>query len=301
MPITEKQREARKKRLGGSDIPILFGLNRFKSLYDLWHEKTGKLEDVPLNSEAAKAGTLFEDGVIQYAEEKLGKIRRNQYRSAKDLPIGTNIDGIVMETDEPVEIKVEGLFWKLREGWGDEGTDQCPYDVILQAHAHMTCQEADVCHVAAFLGGRGFCLYRIPRDEEIVQAIKEAAIDFWDNHVLADIPPKDDLPGIETLTRVIREPESTIEIDANLVNVWLAAVESRKIAEKTEETAKNAMLAAFGTAEAATCPLGTVTYYEQSRRGIDTKTFKAEQPELAAKYERTTTFRVPRFKAAKGE
>ena len=301
MPITETQRQNRIKHLGGSDIPILFGLNRFKSLADLYLEKTGQLEEQSEQSEAMLAGTLFEDGVIQYAESKLGKIRRNQYRSAKDLPIGSNIDGILIETGEPVEIKVEGLFWKLRDGWGDENTDQVPYDVILQAHAHMLCQEADACHIAAFLGGRGFRMYKIIRDIEVEQRIKEVATDFWINHVLTGIPPQHNLPSIDTLARVKRQPESTVEIDDNLVSVWLAAVESRKLSEKAEETAKAALLAAFGQAEAATCKVGLVTYLEQSRRGIDTKKLKQEQPELAVKYETITTHRKLNFKKTETE
>jgi len=295
MPITQKQREQRRKHLGGSDIPILFGLNRFRNPHDLYLDKTGKLEDKPLDSEAAMAGTLFEDGVIQYAEQTLGQIKRNQYRSADGLPIATNIDGIVMATQEPVEIKVEGLFWKLRDGWGDEGTDNTPYDVIVQAHAHMICQKSDVCYVAAFLGGVGFRLYRIEKDDELVEIIIKKATAFWNDNVLADVPPED-VPSIESIKNIVREEGESIEINNVLVDCWLELEAAAKGAKTKADAAKNTMLAAMGTAEIATCELGTVTYKSQLRKSIDSKALKAEMPEVAAKYMKESSYRVARFK-----
>jgi hypothetical protein len=55
----------------------------------------------------------------------------------------------------------------------------------------------------------------------------------------------------------------------------------------------------MGQGEAVRCGKNIITYLEQSRTSIDSKKLKQEQPELAAHYTTTTTFRVLRSK--KGE
>jgi len=301
MPITEKQRELRRKHLGGSDIPVLLGLSRFKTPYDLYLDKTGQVEQSDEQSEAMLAGTLFEDGVIQYAEQTLGKITRNQYRSAKDLPIACDIDGVVKDSDEPVEIKVEGLFWKLRDGWGEEGTDNVPYDVIVQAHAHMLCQEASVCHIAAFLGGVGFRLYKIDRDEELIDIIVKKANYFWNNCVLADTPPDDSMPSIDTLKHVIREEGKAIEIDNVLADTFFTLNQIAKEAEKKADAAKAALIASLGDAEIGSCRDYQVVYKNVTQNRLDSKALKADMPDIAKKYTNQNSYRKLTVKEIKGE
>ncbi|HRR40229.1 MAG TPA: YqaJ viral recombinase family protein [Syntrophales bacterium] len=84
MPITETQREARRKHLGSSDVAAILGVDPFKNAYDVWLEKTGKVDSSDISSEAAEIGNALETGILNLAERRLGKILRNQYRSAKD-------------------------------------------------------------------------------------------------------------------------------------------------------------------------------------------------------------------------
>jgi hypothetical protein len=85
------------------------------------------------------AGKLLEPAVLQWAELQIGKLTRNQYRSAKDqgLPIGCNIDGILFETGDPVEAKTSGLYGNTNDVYGEPNTDQVPDHVIIQSHGHM--------------------------------------------------------------------------------------------------------------------------------------------------------------------
>jgi predicted phage-related endonuclease len=319
MPITETQRKNRIKHLGGSDLPVLFGLSRFKTPYDLWLEKTGQAEDAIPENDAMKAGKLFEDGVIAFAEEHLGKIIRNQRRVApasyiehlgkiirnqrRVAPasyIASNIDGIVKSTGEPIEIKVEGLFYKLRDGWGDSGTDNVPYDVIVQAHAHILTSGSELCHVAAFLAGKGFCLYKIQRDQELIDLIQQKAAHFWENHVLTNIPPQNSTPTIEVLKRVKREPV-TVDVEPYIVNEYLLATQARKEAEAAEEEARRRLLSAMGTGEAVHSGDNLITYTEQERTAIDSKKLRTDHPDIYAECTTKTTYRVLRTKTLKQE
>lgn len=285
MPITAAQRELRRNHLGSSDMAAVLGLDPRRNAYDVWLDKTGKLEDQQEN-EAMIAGTMFEDGVLQYAEKELGKLTRNQYRSAKDrgIPLGANIDALLVQTGEPIEAKTAGLYGPLTEIWGEARTDQVPDRVIIQAQVHMICAASELCHIAAFLGGRGFQLFAVPRDEEVVDVVSTRAAEFWTKHVLADIPPDNLLPHAGFIKRVRREPDAIVEIDSKLISEWQEAKAAAKIANELAEEKQTAILTALGDAEAGQCELGQFTYLEQSRSEYIVK---------------ATKYRVARFKKNK--
>jgi putative phage-type endonuclease len=295
MPITEKQRALRRGHLGSSDIAAIFGKDPFKTAYDVWLDKTGKLPPQDEN-EAMFAGSMFENGVLSFAEKKLGRLKRNQYRAARDLPIASNIDALAVDSGNPVEAKTAGLFGPLKENWGEENTDEVPDRVILQAHAHLICTGAQLCHIAAFIGGRGFVLYAVSRDNELVEIISERAAKFWQINVKGNIPPENSTPSLAIIKHATRIPDTVCGVSDDIVNRWLDAKASVSMAEEEKENAEAVLLAALGTAEAGTCSLGTVTYFEQSSNRLDTTRLKTEMPDLAAQFTKKSTSRVLRFK-----
>lgn len=278
MPITEEQRKQRKARLGSTDIAAILGVDHFKTAYDVYLEKTGKLEDEKKVEEYKTAGNMFEDGILTYAEQQLGKLVRNQFRAAEGLPIGSNIDAIVIEPldgvaleNDPVDAKTAGLYGPLVEEWGEEGTDQVPDRILIQGHVHMLCTEANVCHIPTFLGGRGFKMFRINRDAEVIDLIKKSAIEFWNKHVLADVPPEDVLPNLELIKRIRRVPESVVDVPSEIIAAWLESKDALNIAKKIKEEAERMLLTTLGTAEGGNSSLGTLTYLSQTRKGYTVK------------------------------
>jgi putative phage-type endonuclease len=267
-------------------MAALLGLSPYQTSYDIWCEKTGRLVEDNKESAAMKAGTLFEDGVLSYAEEHLGKLIRNQYRSVKDsgIPIGANVDAIIEASGIPVEAKTVGFMGHTKEVWGDEGTDEVPDRVLVQAHVHMLCTEQELCHVAAFIAWRGFVPFVVRRDEEVISVIKDSAVQFWNKFVLTDTPPDNSLPTAKIVAKMRREPKSITTIDSRLITEWNLAKEVEKQAKAQAEEKKMALLAALGDCEAGECELGTLTYYEQTRKEHLVK---------------DSTFRVARFKANK--
>lgn len=285
MPIGTAQKIARQKHLGSSDMSAILGLDPRRNAYDVYLEKTGKLMPEPEN-QAMYAGTMFEDGILSHAESSLGKLIRNQYRSAKDkgLPLGANIDALLVKTGDPIEVKTAGLYGPLTEHWGDAGTDQVPDRVLIQTHVHMICTDKELCHVAAFLGGRGFQLFVVPRDQQVSDIISTEADSFWRNNVERDVPPTDLLPHAGVIKRVRRQPETIVQLDQSLIDYWLATKECLKEAKNADEQALTAILTALGDAEAGQCETGLFTYLEQTRAEYTVK---------------ASTYRVSRFKKNK--
>ena len=302
MPITEKQLKQRRDHIGGSDVAALLGVDPWRNAYDVFLEKKGRLQDAEPNPDM-EIGTLFEDGVLAYAEKNLGKIIRNQYRSNPDIHLGCNLDAILVCEQEPVEAKTAGMRSMLSPQWGADGTDEVPDHVIVQCHAQMLVLNGSACkqaHVSAFLGGRGFVLYRIPRNDRLINLIAETVKHFWEYNVMQDIPPALMTPHLDVIKRARREPNKIAVLPSEMVQDYLEKMEIRKAAEKAEDDAKAAILATMGDAELGDAGFGVMTYYEQKRTTIDGKAILADHPEIPrGDYIKESTYRVMRWKERK--
>ena len=300
--ITDKQREARRLHIGGSDVPAILGCDPFRNAYDVWAEKTGKLLGDSKMGPSARIGRILELSAMFWAEEKLGKIVRNQPRSFKKWPvILVNTDGIVRATGEPVEGKTTNITYRSpdRELWGDEGTDQVPERVILQCSVQMMACESQVCHVPTIIGGRGFVMYQIRLDKEMAEIILERLQHFWDHNVKGDIPPENVAPSMEIIKRFQRVPEKVVDVPDALVADWIAAKAALVDIKEKSEQLQAALLAALGDAEGGKYTDGMVTYYEQGKKSLDMDALTLDHPEIVAKYMKETRFRVARIKKTK--
>jgi putative phage-type endonuclease len=267
MPITELERQQRRQGIGSSDMAAILGLDPWRSAEDVRLEKLGRLIDKPA-SDAMNAGTWLEGGVLAYAAEQLGEIDTHPGTKAVDgSPIVVNTDGLVLASGEPVEAKTAKLFGPSAEWWGDEGTDQVPDRVIVQAHCHILAWGQPVCHVPVLIGGRGFAMFTIPRSPKICDIIRERAEHFWQKNVLGDTPVEGSNASLEVVKRLKHEPEKVGLVDPALIRAWIDAKEAEKIAKDAHDTAQAAVLAALGDAEAAMCgDMGAITYLMQSRK-----------------------------------
>jgi len=293
MPITKTQLAQRRNHIGSSDMAAILGLSPYRSAWDVWAEKTGRVEPADLSGRpAVQAGNLMEVAVLDYAADALGALTRNQYRSAPALHLGANCDAILRATGQPVEAKTSGLFGPLPEAWGEGGTDQVPDPYIVQVHVQMLCTGAQAAHLAAFLGGRGFELYHVALNADLAEVIAEAATRFW-ALVETDTPPENATPALETLARLRRVPQSVVEgLPADLLLDYEAAHEAVKNAEALKDSAKAEILRHLGDAEAGVFDDGrAVTYYEVPSNRLDVKALQAARPDVCAEYMRESAAR----------
>jgi putative phage-type endonuclease len=278
MPITSFAKERRKNYLGSSDVSKILGVDPYGNAYDVWLEKTDKIEPEKKKDDGVMfAGTIFEDGLLNYASRELGPLTRNQFRVAKglDFPLAANVDAILNDSGLPVEAKTAGLFGPLIETFGDPLTDQVPDRIITQTHVHMLCTERELCHVPTFLGGRGFCRFIVNRDQELIDAILEHGHNFWHKNVLGDTPPENLTPNLNLVKRLRKIPELIVDLDPVTVAVWQTMREARLAAEKQEREAQAAVLAALGEAEAGRVKADEsefmLTYFESTRAAHEVK------------------------------
>lgn len=265
MAISEAHKLRRRKYIGASEVPAVLGLDPYRTKYDVYLDKTGKLEESQ-TSDAAKIGQVFEVGILRLAEEQLGKITLNQWRVLQGTHLSATDDAIVRETGRPVEAKFRGIFKFPGDDWGEKDTDQVPDDVIAQAQTQLLCTGSDLCHVAAFLTGRGFVMFAVPLDKGLGETIIEAVERFWNNHIVKDIPPEESQPSASVIKRIRREPKSIIDIPKELVEILQLRKAASKIATKESKDADTALKAALGVAEAGRFDGGIVTFLRQTRK-----------------------------------
>ncbi len=258
MPLTEAQLEKRRQHVGGSDVPRLAN----GQAHDVWLEKVHKTDG--FTNPAMEAGTLLENSVLDWAERELGPFKRDFDGSrqvtlyAEDSPLATNADAVIESSGVPVEAKTTGLVGPVYGEWGEEGTDEIPGNVILQCHAHMVAAKAQVCHVPTLIGGRGFVMFRVERDDGLCQRILEMVETFW-QYVVDRVPPGDEwgqvsAPSLSVLKRIAREPGKILPagaVNVKTVEQWEQAKACKRFIEKGCDALQAEVLAQLGDATGA--------------------------------------------------
>jgi putative phage-type endonuclease len=300
MPITTEQKAARQKHLGSSDIAAVLGVNPWSSAYEVWLEKTGRYDGDDGNA-ATTAGNDLEPVVLSWAEDQLGRLDQHQCQvDVKGAPIRCHIDALLAESGEPVEAKTSGIVGPVAGNWGDGG-DAVPDYVLTQCMAHLMATGKELCYVPALLGGRGYCMYEVPRSARLCDWIGEQATKFWDSHVLADVPPPDSKPALEILKKARRQPGRVAQVQPDIGERYRQARQARLDAEKVEREAIKELLAIDPDATAFEFgdPDEWITYFEQSRKQFVQKKFEQDYPELAKQYTEQRTHRVLRVQKRK--
>jgi len=307
MPITPHQLEQRKKHLGSSDLAPMLGIGPWQTAYDLWLEKTDQLEPKP-QTQAMKRGNRAERYVLEFAEEELGTILPNQYRSAKSdgIPIACNVDGLV-DQPSPHGIEVygagkgdptEGKSISRASGYG-EGIEEVPDAAKVQAHGHMIVTDREVCFVPVIGSHWSERMYVVRRDNALAEIICRVAKAFWDDCVLSrraptaefyrklglrGVDPMACCPSSDVAKLMHREPNKIISIPHDVVGRYNDLKHAKSVAEKALGQAEQVIFRYLGDAEAGVTEAGqAITYFQQTRH-------------MPAKEAYDQVFRVLRFK-----
>lgn len=305
----------RKKGIGGSDVAAILGFSPYKSPYQLWLDKTGRSERSESQSESAHFGHLLEDVVAKEYSRRAGvKVQRvTQQLSLPDHPwaignidraiINPEISGNVrfkdgkLTTDQLLECKTASEY--LAKLFGEEGSDQVPDYYLTQCLWYLLLSGCQFIDLAVLIGGNKFRMYRIERDEDLIDSIFRQVKAFWFNHVVADVPPDptcfDDVLHRWSKHVVGKQVEATFE--QIKLNEELIAVQGRQKADKArEDEIKLTLVSSMQDAEMMISQGMTIcTYKEQSSTRIDSTLLKKEEPDLFAKYSKTSSTRVFRI------
>lgn len=222
----------RRKFIGGSDIAAILGVSPWKTLVQLWADKTTPPSEEPERPrrqllrgkrwEAVVSEMLVESLKAEGMDvEVIGANKR--YPDPKHDMFACEIDFELRLNGEQeitnCELKTVHPF-KAKE-WGDQGTDDVPVWYTAQAMWGLGITERKTCIVAALFGADELKPYLIERDEKIIEGMRAKALAFWNDHVLTGIAP-DPLTLTDVNMLFAKDGEAPALIaDEDLTEKWL--------------------------------------------------------------------------------
>lgn len=272
--LTQAELERRRHFVTATDAAPILGRSPWANAADVFYSKTQGLTFK--TNEAMEIGSALEPAVLKLAERKLGPLSEGDWRVSDNGINACSLDAVT-RFGEPVEAKTTGICGPgMPYEWGEDGSDEVPdyYNIQVQEQLFVTEQKRG--WIPVLIGGRGFRLYEIFRNERIIEVIAQASVAFWNNHVLTGIPPEDVVPSMEVLKLMRRIPEKTVDLGDKLVAEFEAANELANRYTKLAEQAKAALIQSLGDADGGRYSTGLVTYYEQRRKDATFRVLKVK-------------------------
>lgn len=211
--ISAAWHEQRDKGVGGSDVGVIMGVNRWKSAEQLWAEKTGRVKPEDISHKPAVIlGNAVESalrGEYAYRHPSV-KVEEPQYMLQDDEHPWrqASLDGVLTYEDgrkEVLEIKTVG--WLSAKCWEP---DTVPISYACQVMHYMAVSGYRQAQIIAMIGNVRIIERSVERDELLIEMIEDAVDEFW-GHVQADTPPvrhNHTMEFKERLNRVCYDPDN---------------------------------------------------------------------------------------------
>lgn len=274
--LTAEQVTTRRQYIGSSDAAAIMGCNPYNTVYDVWLDKMGKLDDKQQDTPAIDIGNLLEPALIDWCEKQVElRFDRNVHRVHSGGVLACTHDGLQANVapEFGCEAKTTNILTPFfeKEDWGFDMTDQVPDHINIQCQHQMIVSGLRCVFVPALIGGRGLALFQVERNSDLCELILYRCTKFWNECILPGIPPGDSYPTLPVAKHIKKEPNKSTRLEYSTVKQWMDAKDELKIATRNKEVAEALLLAALGDAEAADTPIGKITHMEQTRAAFTTE------------------------------
>jgi len=221
----------RRKGIGASDAPILFGVDPFHSEMHLFLDKLNLLPEDE-QSEAAYWGQQLEPVIAKEFAAKTGfRIRRKwAILQHSEYPfVLANLDYVVLDgNDGRAVLECKSTSEYRKADWDDRIPDR----VMIQIQHQMAVTGADRAYVAALIGGNKFWFTREPiaRDDEVIANILKREAGFWEL-VESKTPPLADGSDAcsDLLASLYNDPsDNTIPLGPKALDLVVARQEAKE-------------------------------------------------------------------------
>lgn len=210
----------RSKFLGGSDVAAIYGVSPWKTPYQLWEDKiTPRSLDADLNEERAKffrRRKRQEPVVAEMLEEEYGIVvtrlslddNPNRYIDGEHSFMAAEIDfEFCMSPEVRAHFPDRPEFAAIPDGtllngeiktvhpfkaseWGEQGSEDVPIHYAAQVMHGLGVTRRPAAIVAALFGLDTLLCFPVMADAETIAGMREKAVAFWTNHVMAGVPPE---------------------------------------------------------------------------------------------------------------
>jgi putative phage-type endonuclease len=298
----------RSSGLGGSDIAAIVGLSPYRSPLDVWAEKVGHPSVISKDSLHLRFGTHLEPFVASEYERLTGN-QTHVYEGLLRHPSYPHLFGHVdrLVTNEGqhcvgpngvisastvLECKTASAF--MQAEWGECWSDQVPAAYLAQCIWYMSLTGCEQSHIAVLIGNSDLRIYCIKRDLELEQLLIEAAIKFWDEHVLTGDPPSPRNRDEALKLFPIAFDSQEIVADSDMLDKlrrYKRLQSGLKEIEEESNRIKDEITCAMGAAERISYGGETVATWKNIKPSvrIDVARIRRERPDLFVDYSLSTS------------
>lgn len=182
----------RRGYIGSSDIAAIIGLSPFRTAYECWEEKVADAweeSDSPILRRGKRAEPFLLETLksefdvwVTEANVREQSLEYPFLRAESDFRYVIDSEGRIGHG----EIKSVGFN---RGEWGEAGSQDVPPYYLAQSMFALQINKLPEATIWGCFGFDDIRPYRFDFDAEAGQALEDAAVNFWKNHVIPKVPP----------------------------------------------------------------------------------------------------------------
>lgn len=303
--------EWRRQGLGASDVAAVLGLSPWQTPYSLWAEKVGLVPREDTESPAMEFGKRAEVMLGPWFHDKTGLYVIGEQTGCEhpEHPwMRCTADGFVAESPQSSIADALGpIQFKTTSASPAEWDEQIPVAYQAQVTWEMLVTGYTRCwfgvlHLA--FSRPDFQVYEFEMDPDDREHVLGTCTTFWNQHVVAGIPPEVDGASVttDTLNRQWPDPEGSLDATSDL-RILVTRIKSLKErikgVEGALEASENELRAALGEhtdlidgTDDKGRPKVIASWRPQTSKRLDTKAVRAE---FGDRFDTTTETRVLRM------
>lgn len=286
----------RKCGIGGSDVAAILGISKWNSAISLWLDKTNQTNEPVEENEAMQWGTIMEPIIRNHFAEVTGKtvVEVKAMLQHPEHPFMlADVDGLTTDDEgNPAILEIKTASEYKRSEWEND----IPSYYQTQVQHYLCVTGVQKAYVAVLIGGNSFKVYEVDADAEIQSMLIAVEKDFW-NKVQNMIRPEMDGSdaaknlldslyhgGIEE--QIVMPDEAIEHVDA-----YVEACAEEDNAKAKKQEASNHIKEIMGDYDKAICLGHSISWKPVSSERLDSKALKEAEPEIYAKYVKTSVSR----------
>jgi len=220
----------RKKGIGGSDCASILGVSPFRTALDVYNDKVSPdIIDEP--NENMKRGIRAERYILEEYVDRSGETLETNIATIVDKQypfMRANIDAKIKDQNVIIEAKSTK---SPMSAW-ESGIPEY-YKAQVAYYAMLT--DAERVDIPVLFSGWEYACFTYWRDAEYEANLKQAVIDFWQNHIVKGIPPRPRTPEELKVAYPVIDNEITKKADDHIRHVVSEYQEVSDQVKKLEE------------------------------------------------------------------
>ena len=293
---TEEWLRWRQKGIGGSDVAPILGISKWSSAIDIWLSKTNQKRDEVVENEAMTWGKILEPVIRDRFREVTGRkvIEVHAILQNEEHPFMiADIDGLTTDDNgEPAILECKCVSEFKRSEWETD----IPVYYRTQVEHYLAVTGLSIAYVAALIGGNTFVIREVHADKEMQAMLMAVEADFWRKVVNMERPEPDASDACKNLLDSIYRggiSEQVVLPDEALeyLDMYIEACAMEDSAKERKQLASNNLKEIMGDYNTAKCQGYTVSWKPVTSERLDTKALKEAEPEIYAKFVKSSTSR----------